>query len=117
MQFQMEGQVLAVLMIFCVLFCNTGNLCRATHNDSLVNIGVVLNYNSWVGKVAKTALEMAEDDINKDTQILNDSRLVLHFRDMRGDAIQGLRRIIYLSSAIFNPRLYFLHMHRKRPSL
>jgi len=87
-QFQMEGQVRAVLMIFCILFCCTGNLCSAAHNDSVVNIGVVLNYNSWVGKVAKTAIEMAWDDINRGTHLLNGSRLVLHFRDSHGDAIE-----------------------------
>eukprot|EP00253_Pinus_taeda_P033447 PITA_33447 len=85
----MGGQVLAVLMIFSILFCDTGNLCRAVHNDSVVNIGVLLNYNSWVGKVAKTALEIAQYDINNDTQLLNGSRLVLLFRDTLGDAIQG----------------------------
>eukprot|EP00253_Pinus_taeda_P021570 PITA_21570 len=86
---KMECHVLAVLMIFCTLFCNTGNLCSAAHNDSEVNIGVLLNYNSWVGKVAKTALEIARDDINNDSQLLNGRRLVLLFRDTRGDAIQG----------------------------
>jgi len=88
-QFQMEGPVQAILIIFCILLSSTGNLCSAAHNDRVVNIGVVLNYNSWVGKVAKTAIEIARDDINGDTQLLNGSRLVLHFRDSRGDAIQG----------------------------
>ena len=85
----MVVQVLPVFMIFCTLLCNPGNLCRAAHKDSVVNIGVLLNYNSWVGKVAKTALEIAHDDINNDTQPLNGYRLVLLFRDTRGDAIQG----------------------------
>ena len=87
-QFQMEGPVQAILIIFCILLSSTGNLCSAAHNDRVVNIGVILNYNSTVGKVAKTAIEMAGDDINRDTHILNGSRLVLHFRDSHGDAIE-----------------------------
>jgi ionotropic glutamate receptor len=89
LQFQIERHAVAILMIICVLLCNTGNLFSAAQNESLVNIGVILNYNSTVGKVAKTAIEMAGDDINRDTHILNGSRLVLHFRDSRGEAIQG----------------------------
>jgi hypothetical protein len=67
MQFYIEGEVMEVLMIFYVLFCNTGKLCGATENDNVVNIGVVLNYHSCVGKVSKSSLEMTQDGINKDT--------------------------------------------------
>eukprot|EP00253_Pinus_taeda_P024188 PITA_24188 len=95
-QLQMEGHAVAVLMTFCILFCNAGNLCSAANNDSVVNVGVILNYNSWVGKVAKTAIEIARDDINRDTQLLNGSRLVLHFRDSLGDAIQGASAVLDL---------------------
>eukprot|EP00253_Pinus_taeda_P033031 PITA_33031 len=96
LQLQMEGHAVAVLMIFCILFCNAGNMCSAANYDSVVNIGVILNYNSWVGKVAKTAIEIARDDINRDTQLLNGSRLVLHFRDSLGDAIQGALAVLDL---------------------
>ena len=110
-QFKMEGPELAVLMVFCVFFCNSGNFCGAAQNDSAVNTGVLLNYNSWVGKVAKTAIEMARDNINKDTQLLNGSRLVLEFRDTRGDPIQG-------ASAgnlhLLCLQLYFLYIDRNQ---
>eukprot|EP00253_Pinus_taeda_P011673 PITA_11673 len=92
----MEGHAVAVLMIFCTLFCNAGNMCSAANNDSVVNIGVILNYNSWVGKVAKTAIEIARDDINRNAQLINGSRLVLHFRDSHGDAIQGASAVLDL---------------------
>jgi hypothetical protein len=85
----MEGQALVISTIICVLFCNTGDLCSAAHNGSVVNIGILLNQNTRVGKVAKIAMEMEEDDVNRDTQLLNRARLVLHFRDTQGDLIVG----------------------------
>ena len=85
----MEGQALAIVIIISVLFCNTGSFCTAAHNDLMVHIGVILNYKTWIGKVAKTAIEMAADDINRDTQLLNGSQLVVEFRDSQGDAVKG----------------------------
>lgn len=89
-EIQMEGQTLGKFMIFCVLICNIGSFhCNATQNDRVVNIGVVLNNNSWVGKVAKTAIEISGEDVNRDTQLLNGSHLFLHFRDSGGDPVVG----------------------------
>ncbi|KAH9316695.1 hypothetical protein KI387_025322 [Taxus chinensis] len=49
-------------------------------NDT-VNIGVILNTNSWLGKVVKTALKLAADDVNNDANlVMNATRLLLHFR-------------------------------------
>jgi hypothetical protein len=86
----MEGQTLGKFTIICVLLCNIRSFhCNANQNDRVVNIGIVLNNDSWVGKVAKTAIEISAEDVNRDTRLLNGSRLVLHFRDSRGEAVEG----------------------------
>ncbi|KAH9317412.1 hypothetical protein KI387_019181, partial [Taxus chinensis] len=53
--------------------------CRGILNET-VHIGVVLDNNSWVGKVAETALKIAADDVNNNAQLLNGTRLLLHVR-------------------------------------
>ena len=110
----MEGQALVISTIICVLFCNTGDLCSAAHNGSVVNIGVLLNQNTRVGKVAKIAMEMAEDDVNRDTQLLNGARLVLHFRDTQGDPIVGASHGKF--HLRFSSSLYFLYMKMRNIS-
>lgn len=78
-----------LILIITLLLCSSGKFCNAVNNDKRVNVGVLLDYDSWVGKVAKTAMEIAADDVNTDTQLLNGSQLVLHFRDSGGDAVVG----------------------------
>jgi hypothetical protein len=86
----MEAQTVRMFIFICGFLCTTQNLCNAAHKDeSVVNIGVILDYNSRVGKVAKTALEIAAEDINRDTRLPIGSRLVLHFRDSRGEVVVG----------------------------
>ena len=90
MQIQMEGQALVISTIICILFCNTWDLCTAAQQyGSVVNIGVLLNLDTLVGKVAKITMEMAQVDVNNDTRLLNGTRLALHFNDTRGDPMVG----------------------------
>ena len=48
-----------------------------------------MNFNSWVGRVAKADINLAEADINNDTAILNGTKLAIQMLDDQSDAIVG----------------------------
>ncbi|KAH9316702.1 hypothetical protein KI387_025329, partial [Taxus chinensis] len=67
-------------LLFLLFLCGVSNPCHGILNDT-VNIGVILDNNSWLGKVVKTALKLAADDVNNDANlVMNATRLLLHFR-------------------------------------
>ncbi|CAH1429986.1 unnamed protein product [Lactuca virosa] len=47
----------------------------------VVNIGSILTFDSMIGKVAKTALEAAVEDVNSDPTVLNGTKLKLTIHD------------------------------------
>ncbi|KAH9316697.1 hypothetical protein KI387_025324 [Taxus chinensis] len=70
------------LLLMLLFLCGASNPCsHAIFLNDTVNIGVILDNNSWLGKVVKTALKLAADDVNNDANlVMNATRLVLHFR-------------------------------------
>ncbi|GLJ24212.1 hypothetical protein SUGI_0461620 [Cryptomeria japonica] len=65
------------------------NLCFSTRADNNVHVGAIVDFDSLVGRVAKTAIELAVEDVNNDPQLLNAMRLLLHVRDAQGDSLRG----------------------------
>ncbi|XP_023770372.1 glutamate receptor 3.6 [Lactuca sativa] len=47
----------------------------------VVNIGSILTFDSMIGKVAKTALKVAVEDVNSDPMVLNGTKLKLTIHD------------------------------------
>ena len=72
---EIAAQIMGIFLIVCFLFCNLDSLCNATNNNKEVNIRVILDYDSWVQKVAKTAIQIAMDYVNRDTHLLHGSSI------------------------------------------
>ena len=54
-----------------------------------LHIGALVSYGTFIGSVAKQAIEMAVDDINRNQSFLQGSKLVLHMVDSNCSAFQG----------------------------
>lgn len=54
--------------------------------SSIVNVGAIFTSNSIIGKVAKTAMEIAVSDVNRDPRILNGTELKLIMGDAECNA-------------------------------
>ncbi|GLJ24215.1 hypothetical protein SUGI_0461720 [Cryptomeria japonica] len=80
-----HGQILAAIFAISLL----SNLCSSTQADNNVDVGAIVDSDSLVGKVAKTAIYLAVDDVNNDPHLLNGMRLLLHMRDGEGDSLGG----------------------------
>jgi ionotropic glutamate receptor len=46
-----------------------------------VNVGALFAFNSAIGRVAKTAIELAVNDVNNNENLLNGTKLVLTMVD------------------------------------
>ncbi|GLJ24216.1 hypothetical protein SUGI_0461730 [Cryptomeria japonica] len=85
-------QILAA--IFGTIFLS--NLCFSAQDDNNVHVGAILDFHSLVGRVAKTAIDLAVDDVNNDPQLLNGVHLHLHVHDAQGDSVRGASAAIDL---------------------
>ncbi|GLJ41455.1 hypothetical protein SUGI_0858000 [Cryptomeria japonica] len=56
---------------------------------SPINIGAIMVLDTRTGKIAKTAIELAVEDVNQNTSILKDTVLNIDIRDSRQDALIG----------------------------
>uniref|UniRef100_A0A0C9S6M2 Glutamate receptor n=1 Tax=Wollemia nobilis TaxID=56998 RepID=A0A0C9S6M2_9CONI len=54
-----------------------------------LNIGVITALDTAIGKVAKTAIELAVEDVNREPNLLNATLLNVDIRDSTQDAVQG----------------------------
>lgn len=57
-----------------------------SERPSVVNVGAIFTFNSVIGKVAKTAMEIAVSDVNADPRILNGTELKLITEDAECNA-------------------------------
>ncbi|KAJ1272421.1 hypothetical protein BS78_06G200500 [Paspalum vaginatum] len=77
------------LGIFCCLYsCALGQ--NASVRPEVVNIGALFSFNSTVGRAAKVAIAAAIDDINKDSSILQGSKLVVQMQDTNYSGFLGI---------------------------
>ncbi|GLJ41419.1 hypothetical protein SUGI_0857330 [Cryptomeria japonica] len=54
-----------------------------------INIGAIIALNTTNGKIAKSAIELAVEDVNRNTSILNGTLLKIRIRDSKQDALTG----------------------------
>ncbi|GLJ41435.1 hypothetical protein SUGI_0857640 [Cryptomeria japonica] len=54
-----------------------------------INIGAIIALDTTNGKIAKTAIEMAVEDVNRNASLLNDTLLNIDIRDSKQDALIG----------------------------
>ncbi|GLJ41458.1 hypothetical protein SUGI_0858030 [Cryptomeria japonica] len=65
-------------------------LCAASSeemNGSSINIGAIIALDTTNGKIAKTAIELAVEDVNRNTSVLNGTILNIHIRDSKQDSL------------------------------
>ncbi|KAH9328301.1 hypothetical protein KI387_000409 [Taxus chinensis] len=62
-----------------------------------VNVGALVAYNTTIGRVAKKAIELAVEDVNKDKTLLNETQLVLTMMDTNCSAFIGTSAALELS--------------------
>lgn len=76
-------------ILLCALLLALGSaLSRAQDGTGNVDIGVILDLDSYVGKMSRTCLEMAVDDFYGAHRNYA-TRLVLHFRDSKSNAVEA----------------------------
>ncbi|GLJ24186.1 hypothetical protein SUGI_0461310 [Cryptomeria japonica] len=87
-----HGQM--VVAMFAIILLS--NLCFSIEADNNVHVGAIVDFDSLVGKVAKTAIDLAVEDVNNDPKLLNGMRLLLHMRDGQRDSLRGARAAVNL---------------------
>ncbi|XP_059076346.1 glutamate receptor 2.7-like [Cryptomeria japonica] len=83
-----------VVAMFAIILLS--NLCFSIEADNNVHVGAIVDFDSLVGKVAKTAIDLAVEDVNNDPKLLNGMRLLLHMRDGQRDSLRGARAAVNL---------------------
>ncbi|XP_057833459.1 glutamate receptor 3.5-like isoform X2 [Cryptomeria japonica] len=58
-------------------------------NGSSINIGAIIALDTTNRKLARTAIELAVEDVNRNTSVLNGTILNIHIRDSKHDALTG----------------------------
>ena len=83
---------LAIVMwylLFFVVFSDLGGAssARAQNTTQPVNIGVVVDYETWAGKMGLSCIEMAVSEFYASQGIHYKTRLVIHSRNSNSDVI------------------------------
>lgn len=78
--------VLLSLTLLILVLCNTLVCCK---RPDVVNVGAIFSYDTVIGKAAKVAMEMAVDDVNKDSRILNGTQFKLIMEDSNCSVFLG----------------------------
>ncbi|KAF3674783.1 Glutamate receptor 3.7 [Capsicum annuum] len=79
------GAVLPLFVFIWELQSNHGNCER----PDVVNVGAVFAFDSVIGRAAKTAMELAVSDINRDPSILNGTNFILIMEDSECSVFKG----------------------------
>ncbi|GLJ41429.1 hypothetical protein SUGI_0857500 [Cryptomeria japonica] len=54
-----------------------------------INIGAIIAFDTVNGKIARTAIELAVEEVNRNTGVLNGTLLNIHIRESTQDALTG----------------------------
>jgi hypothetical protein len=79
-----------MILISSILRSDVNYLVRAEATPSVIHIGALASYDTFIGRAAIRAIQMALDDINKDKDLLNTSKLALHLLDTNCSAFTGV---------------------------
>ncbi|KAJ6919177.1 hypothetical protein NC651_013209 [Populus alba x Populus x berolinensis] len=80
----------AVMVFSNVLLSSNGIGLNDTARPKAVKIGVLLNFNTIVGKVAKDAIEAAVEDVNSNDAILGQTKLNVTMQDTENSGFLGM---------------------------
>lgn len=76
-------------------------------NPAVVKVGAVFTFDSVIGRGAKTAMEMAVEDVNSDPNILNGTEMKVIMEDLRCSVFMG--SIKGCVSLLFSCLIFFYH--------
>ncbi|KAG8388845.1 hypothetical protein BUALT_Bualt02G0167300 [Buddleja alternifolia] len=80
--------------ILCILLL--GFTTYSYGDNNIVNIGLIVDNGSWVGKLVHSCINMAISDFYNLNNSLNRTNIVLHVRDSRGDSLHSIAAAINL---------------------
>eukprot|EP00250_Pteridium_aquilinum_P021125 c25034_g1_i3 orf=597-3347(-) len=78
----------SVALLCLMLLCSVFDTAK-TQNDTSVNIGALVSYESIIGRVAKQAIEIAVKHINRNGSLLNGRKLAVQMLDTNCNAFEG----------------------------
>eukprot|EP01018_Ginkgo_biloba_P018050 Gb_20693 [translate_table: standard] len=84
----MHPKLVTFLVVF-VLVMTPSCISAENARPASVNVGALVAYNTTIGKVAKRAIQMALEDVNRNASVLNGTRLVLTMMDSNCSAFIG----------------------------
>lgn len=87
-------QIYLVVLVLVVAFSlipsyGTNSSILGDTRPNVVNVGALLAFNSTIGRVAKTAIELAVKDVNSDETLLNGTKLLLTMVDSTCNVFLG----------------------------
>lgn len=82
----MESTLGLLITLSILLLLNT---CAYSKRPAVVNVGALFSFDSVIGKSAKTAMETAVIDVNKDSKILNGTEMKLFMEDTNCSVFKG----------------------------
>ncbi|GLJ41439.1 hypothetical protein SUGI_0857690 [Cryptomeria japonica] len=87
-------EVVVRIALGALLFC-AGSLGEMD-GPSSINIGAIIAFDTVNGKIARTVIELAVEDVNRNTSILNGTLLDIHIIDSTQDALIGVSAALEL---------------------
>ncbi|KAI5055037.1 hypothetical protein GOP47_0030182 [Adiantum capillus-veneris] len=78
----------SIVLLLLMMKYSLYNAARA-QNDTSINIGALVDYNSTIGRLASEAIAIAVTDINRNGSLLGGRKLVVHMLDTNCSAFQG----------------------------
>ncbi|GLJ41555.1 hypothetical protein SUGI_0860070 [Cryptomeria japonica] len=89
-------EVAVRIALGALLFCAASVGEAAQIDGPSINIGAIIALDTSNGKIAKTAIELAVEDVNRNTTILNGMLLNIDIRDSTQDALTGVSAALEL---------------------
>lgn len=86
----MHKVLFVAVMVFSNVLSSNGIGLNDTARPKVVKIGVLLNFNTTVGKVAKVAIEAAVEDVNSNDAILGETKLNVTMQDTENSGFLGM---------------------------
>ncbi|KAH7692079.1 Ionotropic glutamate receptor plant protein [Dioscorea alata] len=90
-----------LMYIFTIITIYHGLLFKilnvnADTRPTIINVGVVFNFNSTIGEVAAIAIQAGVDDVNADPTILQGSKLAVMMHDDKCNGFTGMVEVLKL---------------------
>ncbi|MQL96500.1 hypothetical protein Taro_029169 [Colocasia esculenta] len=82
-----------VWVLLLVLHCGViskGAIQNPSSKPDIVNIGAIYGLNTTIGRVAKVAISAAVDDVNSDSNVLRDTKLVVKMKNSNRSGFLGI---------------------------